>query len=392
METCYRRPAALRIRRHVISSVRLGVAAFAIFFAFGCGAPGEPTPPASPIPAAVADLSAQQTGDAVELTFTLPAKTISGERINEAPAIEILRGQLKPDGSPDLKSFSIVETIPGALVANYRVADKVIILSHVPADQLRTATNVAAYRVRTRASRKRASADSNTVIVHLHPVPERIATVHAEVTESAIELSWDAPTRTSAGDPLPAISEFRVYRGELDPASAAAAANDILQAKWKSPLAFLAAAPTSNYRDTTFDFDKTYLYTVRTVIPVDGAPAESSDSPPAIVTPRDTFPPAVPQGLQAAVIVGSPTNNAEVDLSWSLGTEPDLAGYRLYRSEQPDTPGQLLTRDLLLSPAYRDMSVLPGHRYWYTVSAVDHSGNESEKSAPVAVEIAQPSS
>jgi hypothetical protein len=249
-----------------------------------------------------------------------------------------------------------------------------------------------AYRVRTRASRKRASADSNTAIARIRPVPERITLLHATVTESAIELSWSAPTRTSTGDPLPAISEYRIYRGEIDPAPADAAAKDLSQAKWKSPLVLLGASPTTTYRDTAFDFGKTYVYTVRTVIPADGGTIESGDSNPAIVTPRDVYPPAVPQGLVAAVVTPDPNGPPEVDLSWSINTETDLAGYRVYRSEQEGTLGQLLTPDLLLSPAYRDTSVQPGHRYWYSVTAVDRSGNESAPSAPVAVEVAQPSS
>jgi fibronectin type 3 domain-containing protein len=183
-----------------------------------------------------------------------------------------------------------------------------------------------------------------------------------------------------------------VYRGEIDPASSTAGANDISQAKWKSPLGLLGAAQTNSYRDAAFDFGKTYLYSVRTAIPVDGTSVESSDSVPAVVTPRDIFPPAVPQGLVAAVIVGSPTNAPEVELSWSINVEADLAGYRVYRSEQQDTPGQLVTTDLLLSPVYRDTSVQPGHTYWYSVTAVDRSGNESAPSARVAAEVAQPSS
>jgi hypothetical protein len=287
----------------------------------------------------------------------------------------------------------VVETIPGALVGEYRVADKVEIINRVSPEELRAYPGgTIAYRVRTRASRRRASADSNTAIVRIRPVPERITSVHADVTEPAIELSWSAPARTSGGGPLPAISEYRVYRGEIDPASAGAAANDLSQAKWKSPLSLLGSAASTTYRDTTFDFGKTYLYTVRTVIPGDGGTLESSDSVPAIVAPRDIFPPAVPQGLVAAVIVGSPTNALEVDLSWSSNVETDLAGYHVYRSEQPDTPGQLVTPDLLLSPAYRDTSVQPGHRYWYSVTAVDRSGNESAPSAPVAADVAQPSS
>jgi hypothetical protein len=365
---------------------------FVLLLAGGCGAPGEPTPPAPAVLVAIKDLAAQQAGEAVQLTFTMPSKTVSGERLTGAPAVEILRGGLKPDGSPDAKSFRVVETIPGALVGEYRVTDKLEIINRISPEELRAYPGgTIIYRVRTRASRRRASADSNTVIVRIRPVPERITAVHADVTESAIELSWSAPTRTSAGEPLPAISEYHVYRGEIDPASAGAAANDLSQAKWKSPLTLLGSATSTSYRDTAFDFGKTYLYTVRTVIPGDGT-IESSDSVPVIVAPRDIFPPAVPQGLVAAVIVGSPTNAPEVDLSWSSNGETDLAGYHVYRSEQQDTPGQLVTPDLLLSPAYRDTSVQPGHRYWYSVTAVDRSGNESAPSAAVAAEVAQPSS
>jgi hypothetical protein len=388
-----RNPEVLRIRRRRISNLEIRVSLFVFLLAGGCGAPGEPTAPAPLVPVAITDLSAQQAGDAVQLSFTLPPKTISGERLTETPAIEILRGGLKPDSSLDAKSFHTIETIPGALVGEYRAADKVQIISRISPDELRAYPGGAlAYRVRTRASRRRASADSNTVTVRIRPVAERIASVHAAVTEPAIELSWSAPTRTSSGDPLPAISEYRVYRGEIDPASAGAAANDLSQAKWKSPLSLLGSTTSTTYRDTTFDFGKTYLYTVRTVIPGDGNPVESSDSVPAIVAPRDIFPPAVPRGLLAAVIVGSPTNEPEVDLSWSINAETDLAGYRVYRSEREDTPGQLVTPDLLLSPAYRDTPVQPGHLYWYSVTAVDRSGNESAPSAPVAVEVAQPSS
>ena len=167
--------------------------------------------------------------------------------------------------------------------------------------------------------------------------------------------------------------------------------SDLSQTKWKSPLAFLASSPTTSYRDSSFDFGKTYVYTVRTVIPADGGTIESSDSVPAIVTPIDVYPPAVPQGLLAAVVTPDPNAPPEVDLSWSINTETDLAGYHVYRSEQQDTWGRLLTPDLLLSPAYRDTSVQPGHRYWYSVTAVDRSGNESAPSAPVAAEVAQPS-
>jgi endoglucanase len=153
----------------------------------------------------------------------------------------------------------------------------------------------------------------------------------------------------------------------------------------------LATSPAPGYRDTLFDFGKTYAYIVRSVIPIAGAEVESADSLPAVVTPRDIFPPAAPQGLIAAVLPGAAAGSTLVDLSWSINLETDLAGYRVYRSEQPGTRGQLVTSDLLPVSSYRDTSVVVGHQYWYCVTAVDRAGNESEASASVEVRVTQPS-
>ncbi|HZV87436.1 MAG TPA: hypothetical protein VFF95_07820 [Candidatus Binatus sp.] len=358
----------------------------------GCGAPGEPTPPTPPVPAAVTDLAAHQVGDGVQLIFTLPAKTITGDRLALPPAVEIVRGLPKPDGSPDARSFRVVYTIPGSLVENYVAEGHVKFIDPVAPAEIRAHPgSLLVYVVRTRASKKRASADSNAVLVRMFLVPETIAHLDARVTEPAIELSWTAPTRTSGGDPITAFSGYRVYRGELDPASAEAASTDFSKAKWKSPLALLAPSDENSYRDTVFDFGKTYAYVVRSVVLVEGSPIESADSAPAIVSPRDTFPPAPPQNLVAAALAGDTPGSVVVDLSWSINLETDLAGYRVYRSEQQDTRGTLSTPDLLLAPAYRDTSVEPGHRYWYSVTAVDRAGNESESSEAVAVDVAKPS-
>src|SRR5215469_8071512 len=88
-------------------------------FVSGCGAPGDPIPPSPLVPVAISDLAGRQAGDGVELVFSLPLKSVSGEKLTAPPAIEIVRGALKPNGAPDAKSFRVVYTIPGALVTNY---------------------------------------------------------------------------------------------------------------------------------------------------------------------------------------------------------------------------------------------------------------------------------
>lgn len=366
---------------------------FAFLLLAGCGAPGEPQPPQAPIPAAITDLSAQQSGEGVALVFTPPRDTTSGQRLVEPPAVEILRASAQPDGSADEKSFRLVYTIPGALVESYEQDGRVHFDDHVPPEEIRAHPGRAfQYRIRTRASKKRASADSNTATVHVFPVPERIPRVEARVTEPAVELEWSEPSRTSLGDPAPPISGYRVYRGELDPANAEAAEKDYSKANWKKPLALLAPSTTSRFRDTQFEFGTTYVYVVRSVVVSEGAPVESSDSIPAIITPRDTFPPAPPQGLVAVFLTSGEPPSPRVELSWSMNVETDLAGYHVYRSEREDQRGLVVTPELLPAPAYRDMSVEVGRHYWYSVTAVDRAGNESASSAAVSVEVTQPSS
>jgi fibronectin type 3 domain-containing protein len=210
------------------------------------------------------------------------------------------------------------------------------------------------------------------------------------VTESAVELNWAVPAGIAAGEPASPVTGYRIYRSEIHSSVPASSPHELAAGKPESDATLLASSETNSYRDTSIVFDYTYVYIVRSVIQVEGVELESSGSQPVTVTPRDTFPPAAPQGLVAALLPGATPGRFIVDLSWSINLETDLAGYHVYRSEQEGTRGQLVTPDLLPTPAVRDTSVEPGHRYWYTVTAVDRAGNESEPGAPVVVEVTQP--
>ncbi len=125
-----------------------------------------------------------------------------------------------------------------------------------------------------------------------------------------------------------------MYRGELDPASEEAASKDLSKAAWKMPLLQIAAVKTPEYRDSAFDYGKTYAYLVRSVLNGATGGLESGDSHAVILTPQDTFPPAAPRGMVAAGAVWCHSREYVVDLSWAINVEADLAGYRVYRSEQ----------------------------------------------------------
>jgi hypothetical protein len=166
----------------------------------GCGVPGEPTPPSPPIPVAVTDLKGVQVGDAVLLSFTLPTKSTLGLRLNEVPTLEVWRGSLRPDGTPDPRTFHLVDTIPAAILKTYVTDGKAEYPDPVSPEQLRDKAGATAlYRIRTRVSERKVSADSNQISVDLYPVPLRISDLQAKETEKSVNLDWSPPTATSGG-------------------------------------------------------------------------------------------------------------------------------------------------------------------------------------------------
>ena len=85
----------------------------------------------------------------------------------------------------------------------------------------------------------------------------------------------------------------------------------------------------------------------------------------------DTFPPATPSGLRVAAAPGS------IEISWDRNSEPDLAGYRVFRGTGAGPLEKLA--DVGQIPSYSDRNVERGKTYRYAVSAFDRAGNESRQ-------------
>jgi len=91
----------------------------------------------------------------------------------------------------------------------------------------------------------------------------------------------------------------------------------------------------------------------------------------------DTTPPQKPKGLTG---IGRDKHNL---LRWEKNADPDLTGYRLYRSQTPLT-GYIEVVKTELTEA-KDLDLVNSQKYYYRVSALDRAGNESEKSEAVCV-------
>jgi fibronectin type 3 domain-containing protein len=187
------------------------------------------------------------------------------------------------------------------------------------------------------------------------PPPQQL---QAELVPEGIRLSWQ-------GHPGREGVRYRVFRAGSDPAAGFAEAAVIDVPEWI---------------DTTAVPGETYRYEVDAIIDTEGAQAVSARTPTAAIRMEDRFPPSPPSGLRAVPGLDS------VELTWEAGTEPDLAGYHVYRAE----PTGALQRiaETVQGLNYSDSAVESGTVYLYTVTAIDLAGNESAQPDPV--EIAAP--
>jgi hypothetical protein len=67
-------------------------------------------------------------------------------------------------------------------------------------------------------------------------------------------------------------------------------------------------------------------------------------------------------------------------VTWEPNEETDLAGYRVFRSEHPETGFKAISDRMVMTNGFFDSSYRPGS--YYAVSAVDEFGNESKTSTP----------
>jgi len=128
----------------------------------------------------------------------------------------------------------------------------------------------------------------------------------------------------------------------------------------------------------------TYYYKISAV---DTSGNESAQTSSVSCTPSETTPPAAPSGLTAvAPYTGTSYSYMfEIDLSWYVNTESDLAGYNIYRSTSSGgSYGRINTSLVSKYSRTYDDTYLADTTYYYKITAVDSWGNESSFSSVVS--------
>ncbi len=176
------------------------------------------------------------------------------------------------------------------------------------------------------------------------------------VSPSQIDLDWANNTEAD-------MAKYKVYRSTTSGFTPSAGN-------------FVAETTVSNYSDTGLSASTTYYYKVTAV---DTSGNESSPSAQASATTEapDATPPAAPTGLTATA-----ASSSQINLDWANNTEADLAKYSVYRSTTSGfTPGTgTFVADTTVSN-YSDTGLSASTTYYYKVTAVDTSNNESSPSA-----------
>ena len=93
---------------------------------------------------------------------------------------------------------------------------------------------------------------------------------------------------------------------------------------------------------------------------------------------NDLTPPSVPTGLSATAGTGV------VSLDWNDNNEADMNGYNVYRSTTSGSGYGKVNSFPISSSSYVDYTVAGGTTYYYVVTAVDTSSNESNDSSEVS--------
>jgi hypothetical protein len=349
------------------------VLVFSLFSFPVCGKKGPILPPLPKLIQKIEYFEIRQRGEKLILEWENPTAYIDGNPLSTISEVEIwlfeVGKQETERENPTPEEFKRAARLLGSITqeefSKYQVrTEEGLIQFQYPytMTQKDYLLKKMIFSLRVKAKKKRRSDFSRLLTVEPQMLSLPPQTVKATVFQDRIEISW-TPAEKNIDQSFPArFKGFNVYRAE-----------------GKEPLSRLNSQLVKGmkYSDEDFVIGGVYRYSIRASATESSPFMESDDSGIIEVRAEDTFPPAAPSGL---VSIG--TENF-ISLSWDENRDEDLDGYRVWRKMEVKDEFVLLTPQPIHDNAFNDTTVERNRRYYYAVSAIDMSGNESPKSEGV---------
>jgi hypothetical protein len=337
-----------------------------------CGKRRPPLPPIERVPQRTDQLTGIQRGDQVILMWPAPLRNAGTGSVQSIRRVDVYRVTEKPNAPLPLTEdqFAARSLLVGSL--SYEQIQKAGPTLTYP-DTLDLAGQPARLRYAIRyvnSAGQRAAFSNFFLLEPAAKVAEPPTVTGHEESETANTIRWDAPTKNTDGSTPVNLLGYNVYR--------------VLESKPDPDPKPLNQEPVTGtqYQDKTFKFGEKYLYFVRSVsLGTEGRHVDSRDSNKIPVFQEDKYPPVPPDLAQPNAIPG------RIALFWTANTEPDLAGYILYRSTDASLPPERWTRltpEIYTKTTFTDTNVETGKTYYYYVIAVDTAGNQSKPSRVVS--------
>lgn len=351
-------------RRLEFAPVKRFAAIFVVATLLACGKRGDPKPPVPVIPKATSDLVVTQRGSNVILSWSYPSLTTAGKSLTGVRRIVVYRHADESPISPAAPVLALPQfnklrkQLDSIDSARLPAATSGSHLTYVDAPPFHAADGRPmriTYSVVTEGETAKSDLSN---LASIEPIDVAVAPPALTATAKAegVTLSWTAPETSVTPGAKPVIAGYNVYRGDAT-----------------TPINTTPVSATT-YLDVPPYGDHEYRVTaVGRVTPR----IESDPSPAALASYKDLLPPTAPTDLVALV------ETKAVRLVWDPVDSADLAGYKVYRSEGSGPERKVVAR-ILLTPQpitatnYRDVNVNIGISYFYEVTAVDKSGNESK--------------
>jgi len=339
-----------------------------------CGKRRPPLPPIERVPQRTEALSGVQRGNQVILIWPAPVRNAGEGSVQSIRRVDVYRVAERP-----------AAPLP---MTEDQFADRATLIGSVPYDEIKNAGSVLTYvdklelageparlryAIRYVNSAGQRAAFSNFFLMEPAAkiaAPPTIIKTGSEYSETALTISWEAPKANVDGSTPVNLLGYNVYRTNADkPESEPKPLN-------RQPLT------TTQYADKTFKFGEKYEYFVRAIsLGTEAKPVESLSSNPIALSQVDLYPPSAPSLAPPGIGPG------RLALFWTANPEPDVAGYYLYRTTDPDLPKNKwtkLTPSLYTKTTFTDENVETGKTYYYYVTAVDSAGNEGPPSEVVS--------